>query len=198
VSVTNREARLPEFDPIEPPRGLEAWIKIGIPVAGTLLGLGALFVSLAPDARQAVFSFLGVYMIPGGIDAGPVVGVTALGLHPLVVTGLILYFDLWFTLFWVWNLDHLARFDLIGNRVDKSRKRAHQLWKKFPRLRVASGPGLMLFIMIPIPTTGSFTGIAIGKLLELPDKVVYAASVAATTVRVFMLAIGAEGLFLLF
>jgi len=189
---------LPEFDPIEPPTGREASIKLWLPVLGVLLGVAAIWLLLEDPLRRNVLTFMGVYLIPGGIDAGPIVGVSLLDLHPLAVTGIVAYFDVFLTLFWVWNLDHLARFSLIDRRVSKSRARAHELWERFPRLRFATGPGLMLFILLPIPTTGSFTGIAVGKLLELPDWVIYVASLTATSLRVLLIALSAEGVISLF
>lgn len=185
---------LPEFEPIEPPHGRAALLKIGAPVLGVLAGVVTLLAVLEPGLRRNVFTFLGAYLVPGGIDAAPPLGVSLLGLEPEWVVGLILYFDLWLTAFWVWNLDHLARFDVIDARVEKSRERAHRWWERFPWLRVATGPGLALFILIPIPTTGSFTGIAIGKLIELPDLTIYLASIAGTFVRISLLAFGTDAL----
>lgn len=194
MSVTERdEDRLGRLEPIEPPRGAEIAYKVGIPVLGVLAGVVGLAVLLPDGLRDNVFTFLGIYLVPGGIDAGPPVGVSVLGLEPEWVVGLVTYFDLWLTLFWVWNIDHLVRFDVIERRVEKSRERAHSLWQRFPWLRVATGPGLALFITIPIPTTGSFSGVTIGKLIDLPDPVVYLASVGGTLVRVAALAFGAEG-----
>lgn len=195
MSVTDRESpqTLGELEPIEPPQGREALLKLGLPVLGVLGGIAALLLLLGPELRDNVFTFLGIYLIPGGIDFGPPVAVSLLNLEPLWVVGLLTYFDLWLTLFWVWNLDHLVRFDVIDRRVEKSRRRAHSLWERFPWLQVATGPGLTLFITIPIPTTGSFTGIAIGKLIELPDPVIYMASVGGTLIRVAALAYGFEG-----
>ncbi len=189
------EETLPEFEPIEPPRGRWVLVKLGLPVLGVLAGITALLVTLEPGVRRNVFVFLGAYLVPGGIDAAPPLGVSLLDLEPIWIVGLIHYFDLWLTAFWVWNLDHLARFDVIDRRVEKSRQRAHQLWERFPWLRVASAPGLALFILIPIPTTGSFTGIAIGKLIELPDLAIYVASIVGTLVRISLLAFGADAIF---
>lgn len=200
MSVTDRESpgKLGTLEPIEPPSGREALLKLGLPVLGVVAGIVALLLLLGVEMRENVFTFLGIYLIPGGIDFGPPVAVSLLGLDPVWVVGLLTYFDLWLTLFWVWNLDHLVRFELIDKRVEKSRARAHKLWERFPWLRVATGPGLALFIMIPIPTTGSFSGITIGKLIELPDPVIYMASVGGTLVRVAALAYGAEGVLFFF
>jgi uncharacterized membrane protein len=195
VSVTDREDPdgLGHLEPIDPPRGRELAYKVGIPVLGILAGVGGLLVFLAPELRSNVFTFLGIYLVPGGIDAGPPLGVSLLDLDPLWVVALVTYFDLWLTLFWIWNIDHLVRFGVIQRQVEKSRERAHGLWERFPWLRVATGPGLAVFITIPIPTTGSFSGVTIGKLIDLPDPVVYLASVGGTLVRVAALAFGAEG-----
>lgn len=195
MSVTTREGEqaLDQLEPIRPPRGREVLAKVGIPVLGVAAGLLGLLVLLPPELRDNALTFLGIYLIPGGIDAAPALGVSLLGLDPLWVVGLTVYFDLWLTLFWVWNLDHLVRFDVVRGRVEKSRERAHQLWDRFPWLRVATAPGLALFITIPIPTTGSFSGIAIGKLIDLPDPAIYLASVAGTFVRIVTLAYGTEG-----
>lgn len=195
MSVTERERprALGQLEPIEPPRGRELAYKVGVPLLGVVAGVAGLLVLLAPDTRNSVFAFLGIYLVPGGIDAGPPVGVSLLGLDPAWVIALVTYFDLWLTLFWVWNVDHLVRFDVVQRRVEKSRSRAHKLWQRFPWLRVASAPGLALFITIPIPTTGSFSGIAIGKLIDLPDPAIYVASVGGTLVRVMFLAYGTEG-----
>jgi uncharacterized membrane protein len=196
VSVTTREdvPVLGEFEPLEAPRGMEAVRKIGIPVAGVLVGLLAILVFLEPGLRQDTLTFIGIYLVPGGIDAAPPFAVGVLGLSPWWTVGVVFYFDLFLTLFWVWNLDHLARFEFVDRRIEKSRQRAHSLWQRFPWLQVASGPGLALFIMLPIPTTGSFTGITVGKLIELPDPVTYLASVGATSVRVAALAFGTGGI----
>lgn len=195
MSVTTREGEdvLGHLEPIRPPRGREIAYKIGLPVLGVLAGVAGLLALLSPELRTNVFTFLGIYLVPGGIDAGPPAGVALLGLEPLWVVGLVVYFDLWLTLFWVWNIDHLVRFDIVQRRVEKSRERAHKLWARFPWMQVASAPGLALFITIPIPTTGSFTGIAIGKLLDLPDPAIYLASVGGTLIRITALAFGTEG-----
>lgn len=195
MSVTDREGEefLGRLQPIEPPRGRTVWLKLGVPVVGVFAGVVGLLTLLEPGLRGNVFGFLGIYLVPGGIDAGPPAGVALLGLEPEWVIALVTYFDIWLTLFWVWNLDHLVRFDVVQKRVQKSRERARRLWTRFPWMRVATAPGLALFITIPIPTTGSFSGIAIGKLLDLPDPAIYAASVVGTLVRITLLAYGTEG-----
>lgn len=193
MSATERETGLGRLEPIEPPRGREIAYKVGLPAAGVLAGVLALVLALEPALRRNVFVFLGVYLVPGGIDAGPPVGVGLLGLEAEWVVALVVYFDLWLTLFWVWNLDHLVRFGVVQRRVEKSRERARKLWERFPWLRVASAPGLALFITIPIPTTGSFSGVAIGKLIDLPDPSIYLASVGGTFIRIVALAYGTEG-----
>ncbi|PSG96178.1 hypothetical protein BRD56_11650 [Thermoplasmatales archaeon SW_10_69_26] len=190
----DERGRLGRLEPIEPPTGWRALSKIGLPVAGVLAGVAVLLLALEPELRRNVFTFIAIYLVPGGIDAGPLAGVSLLGLDPLWVIALVTYFDLWLTMFWVWNIDHLVRFGWVERRVEKTRERAHSLWKRFPWLRVASGPGLALFITIPIPTTGSFSGIAIGKLIDLPDPVTYMASVGGTMIRVAALAFGTEGI----
>ncbi len=188
-----RENSLGHLEPIEPPRGLQVWLKLGIPALGVAIGAAFLLLALAPELRRNVFIFIGIYFVPGGIDAAPPLGVSLLGLQAEWVVAIVTYFDVWLTLFWVWNLDHLVRFDLVDRQVEKSRLRGQRLWERFPWLRVATGVGLGLFIMLPIPTTGSFTGIAIGKLLELSDATIYVASVVGTFVRVAFLAFGTAG-----
>lgn len=198
VTPRGDTVELPPAEKIEAPTGQVALFKLLLPVAGVLVGLISLFLLLADAPRRNVFLFLGAYMLPGGIDYGIPIGLGALDLAPLWIIGLITYFDLWITAFWVWNLDHLVRFGWIERRVHKSRARTHKLWERFPWLQVATGPGLALFILIPIPWTGSFAGIAIGKLLDLPDPVIYAASIAGTFLRVTVLTYGWSGLFSLF
>lgn len=200
MTVTPREdtVELPPAKEIEAPTGRVAYLKLALPVLGVLAGLAALFVFLPDDVRAGVFTFLGAYILPGGIDYGIPIGLGALDLEPIWIVGLVTYFDLWITAFWVWNLDHLVRFSWIEDRVHKSRAKTHKLWERFPWLQVATGPGLALFILIPIPWTGSFGGIVIGKLLDLPDPVIYAASVTGTFFRVLGLAYGWAGLFHLF
>lgn len=200
MTVTTREedVSLPPAEEIEPPSGRWAWYRVAIPVVGVLAGLRGLWLGLSESLRPRVFSFLGLYMLPGGIDFGIPIGVGALDLEPWWILLLIFYFDVWITAFWVWNLDHLVRFDWIDKRVHKSRARAHSLWERFPRLQVATGPGLAAFILLPIPWTGSFAGIVVGKLIDLPDPVIYVASLGGTAVRVAMLAYGSAGVFSLF
>lgn len=185
---------LPEEVRIEPPRGPVAWYRLAVPVAGVLAGVLLLGIVLPPETFLRTLKFLGIYMVPGGIDFGPPVGVGLLGLSPTAVVGLIAYFDIWITLFWIWNLDHLGRFERVEARIEKSRARAHAVWQRLPWLKVATVPGLALFIMLPIPWTGSFTGIVIGKLIELPDPLIFVASLSGTTLRVALLAFGV-GLF---
>jgi uncharacterized membrane protein len=194
VPVTERdpEVSLPPEAEIEPPSGRIAWYRVAIPIAGVLAGLAALW-SLDPSLRTRSYSFLGMYMLPGGIDYGIPIAVGALDLAPHWVVGLVTYFDLWITLFWVWNVDHLSRFDVVDERVAKSRARAHRLFERFPRLRVATAPGLAAFILLPIPWTGSFAGIVVGKLIGLNDLEVYLASILGTLGRVLLLAYGSAG-----
>lgn len=199
MTVTSRgdTPELPPPDQLAPPSGRLAWLRLSIPVVGVLVGLATLLLWLEGEFRRDVFTFLGTYMLPGGIDYGIPLA-RGLGVQPLWILGLITYFDLWITAFWVWNLDHLARFRAIETRVEKSRARAHRLWARYPRLRVVSGPGLALFITLPIPWTGSFAGIVIGKLLELPDLVIYVASIVGTAIRVAIFAFAWDAVFGLF
>lgn len=182
--------RLPQEARIEPPAGPVALYRLVIPVAGVFGGLLLLALVLPPDRFLDTLKFLGIYMVPGGIDFGPPIGVVLLGFPPFTVVALILLFDVWITLFWLWNLDHLARFERIEARVEKSRARAHVVWQRLPWLRLASVSGLAFFIFLPIPWTGSFSGIVIGKLIELPDLLIFAASIVGTTMRVSLLAYG--------
>ncbi|MDX1612502.1 MAG: small multi-drug export protein [Candidatus Thermoplasmatota archaeon] len=200
MTVTEREdtGTLAEVEDLEPPQGKLALYELLVPVVAVLAGFGALYLLLEGTLRRNVFAFLGAYILPGGIDYGIPLAVQILDLEPWWILGLVTYFDLWITLFWVWNFDHLVRFQWMEERVHKSRAKAHKLWERFPWLRVASGPGLALFILLPIPWTGSFGGIVVGKLIELPDRVIFFASVAGTAMRVSALAWGWAGLFSLF
>lgn len=199
MPVTEREDQpsLPPAAILEPPSGRIAWYRVAIPLLGVLAGLGAISL-LEPSLRTRSYSFLGMYMLPGGIDYGIPIGVGILDLSPIWIVGLVTFFDLWITLFWVWNLNHLTRIDWIDDRVHKSRERAWDLWSKFPRLRVATAPGLAAFILLPIPWTGSFAGIVVGKLIGLKDLEVYLASITGTLGRVILLAFGSAGVIGLF
>ncbi len=198
VTPRGDNVELPPAKEVHAPTGQAAWLKLVVPILGVVGGLLALYLGLPADLRLEVFTFLGTYMLPGGIDYGIPIALGALDLEPLWIVALITYFDLWITAFWVWNLDHLVRFSWIDKRVRKTRRRTHKLWERLPWLQVATGPGLALFILLPIPWTGSFGGIAIGKLIDLPDPVIYVASISGTFLRVLGLAYGWSGLFHLF
>ncbi len=183
---------------ITPPTGKLAWYRLAIPLSGLLVGMSVLFTVLESGFRNRIFAFLAVYLLPGGIDYGVPIGVGVLDIPAPWVIGVVAYMDLWVTLFWVWNLDHLTRFSWVDDRVRESRERTSRLWERFPRLRVATAPGLILFILLPIPWTGSFVGIVVGKLIGIKDAEVYVASVVGTFLRVLALAYGSWFFFGLF
>lgn len=200
MTVTQRgdDVSLPSAHRIRPPTGRLAWYRLAIPILGVTLGLLALVLLLPVAFRNRLFGFLALYILPGGIDYGIPIGIGMLDLPAAWVIGLVTYMDLWITLFWVWNLDHLTRFSSVDDRVHKSREKTLDLWERFPRLRVATSPGLALFIVLPIPWTGSFVGIVVGKLIGLRNVEVYLASVSGTFLRVLILTYGSALFFGLF
>lgn len=180
---------------IEPPRGRVARLEFFLPI-GALLAMAVLLaLVLSRGTMWSVIRFGGLYILPGGIDFAVPFAVTVLDLTPWQVLLLTMYVDAWVTLFWLWNLDHLTRFERVDRMVTKSRARADKLWARRPWLRFASGVGLALFILIPLPGTGSFTGIVAGKLIELPPWEIWTASIVGTSVRVAALAFGFEAIF---
>lgn len=197
MTVTDREnALLPEPTArIEPPQGTMAKRRFFVPVGLVVAGAATLMLLLGPEARLDVVKFAVVYILPGGIDLAVPIAVGVLDLDPVYVVLLVMYFDGSISLFWIWNLDHLTRFDRIDRWVTKSRARAERLWERRPWLRFASLWGLAAFIFLPLFGTGSFTGIVGGKLIELPDWQIWIASVLGTSVRVALLALGTEALF---
>ncbi len=200
VPVTTREdaSSLPPAARIKPPRGPIAGYRFLVPILGILAGALALFLFVEPELRTRLFTFVGIYLLPGGIDYGIPVGIGVFEIPPAWVIAAVTYMDLWVTLFWVWNLDHLTRFSWIDERVAKSRHRTARLWDRFPRLRFATAPGLTLFILLPIPWTGSFVGVVAGKLIGLKDLELYLASIAGTFLRVITLTYGSAIIFALF
>lgn len=200
MPVTPREnaPSLPSAARIEPPRGPIAGYRFVVPILGVLAGVLALYLFLDPTTRAAFLAFLGIYVLPGGIDYGIPIGIGLFGLPPLWVIAAVTYMDMWITLFWVWNLDHLTRFSWVDNRVHKSRGKTARLWKRFPRLRFATAPGLALFIVLPIPWTGSFVGVVAGKLIGLKDLELFVASVTGTFLRVLALTYGSTLFFAIF
>ena len=194
MTVTLREdIRTPNEPHIEPPRGRAAKLRFFLPISGVMVGATVLMLVVNTETRLDLLKFAAVYFMPGGIDFAVPIGV-AVGLTPLFIVLVALYFDSWITLFWIWNLDHLTRFARISRMVEKSRARADKVWAKHTWLRVASGWGLALFIFIPLVGTGSFTGIIAGKLIELPTRTIWLASVLGTAVRVSILGFGTDAL----
>jgi len=196
VTVTQREDSPAgaQRAPLVPPTGTVARVRLLVPIGAALGGMIGLMLALGPEGRADVATFAAIYAVPGGIDAAVPAAVAILGLQPVPVILLVAYFDACLTLFWLWNLDHLVRFQRVDRMVARSRDRADALWERRAWLRIASGWGLAAFIFLPIPGTGSFSGIVIGKLIDLRPATIFLASLVGTGARVATLGLLTDAL----
>ena len=155
---------VPTYTPLPPPTGMRAVLALAVPLLGVAIGVAYIWLALPAQEAQAIARFAFTYILPLGIFwAGPVN--VALGLSPTVLVLTVFYFDAWFALFWIWNLDHLVRFRRIRAFVDRSTARA---WRVFSRHRwmARSSIGAVLVVVgLPLPGTGMVSGIVLGLSL---------------------------------
>ena len=127
-----------------------------------------------------LISMLPIIELRGAIPAGAVLGIPFYLNYPAAVFGNLLPVP-FILLFIPRILDFLARFKIFRPVVSWVRQKAHKYSarilhreggedKKKPRRFGGAFWGLLLFVMIPIPGTGAWTGSLIASLFRLPKR----------------------------
>lgn len=103
----------------------------------------------------------------------------------IILTNILIFFPVYFGLeiFYV----HLGKRPWLKKRLGKIRKKAHPYVERYGL------PGLMLFVMIPLPGTGAYSGSAAAWLLGLKWKSSFVAifrGVVFAGLLVFLLSMG--------
>ena len=127
-----------------------------------------------------LISMLPIIELRGAIPAGAVLGIPFYLNYPAAVFGNLLPVP-FILLFIPRILDFLARFKIFRPVVSWVRQKAHKYSarilhreggeeKKRPRRFGGAFWGLLLFVMIPIPGTGAWTGSLIASLFRFPKR----------------------------
>ena len=127
-----------------------------------------------------LISMLPIIELRGAIPIGAALGVPFYLNYPAAVFGNLLPVP-FILLFIPRILDFLARFKIFRPVVSRVRQKAHKYSarilhreggeeKKKPRRFGGAFWGLLLFVMIPIPGTGAWTGSLIASLFRLPKR----------------------------
>ena len=127
-----------------------------------------------------LISMLPIIELRGAIPIGTALGVPFYLNYPAAVFGNLLPVP-FILLFIPRILDFLARFKIFRPVVSRVRQKAHKYSarilhregeekKKKPRRFGGAFWGLLLFVMIPIPGTGAWTGSLIASLFRLPKR----------------------------
>lgn len=172
------------------------WAKLLFPLMGLLAG-AVLLTLLTWGIRYEVWGFLLAYSNPVGAVAGPATG-AALGIHPALMIGMILYIGAFGGLFLVWNLEHLTRLPRIGPRLRQIELKSAERWARHRRLRRLGLLGLALFVLLPIPASGLTSGAIIGRFGGFQWGLVWLAIFAGSAVRAVVLTFAAYGIVELF
>lgn len=159
------------------------WVKLLFPLAWLAGGALALTVVFWP-LRYRIWSFVGIYFAPLGIETGIPYGLFLMDLHPLLLIAIVLYVDLFGGLFLVWNLDHLTRIPKVGGWITRVETKSAEKWAKHRRLRDLGVVGLGIFVMLPISGSGAIPGAIIGRLGGFPWGLTWLAIFVGSGIRV--------------
>ncbi|HLE47068.1 MAG TPA: small multi-drug export protein [Candidatus Thermoplasmatota archaeon] len=146
--------------------------------------LGWLAISLLdPDAALRIAATLATEIFPGK-EAAVFLGIVGLGLHPLIVFGVVVVQDL-ITTMWVYPVFYLFRKNQTGRqnffgyffaKMERRAKRHQAFIEKW------GGWGIFLFMLVPFAVNGPLIGAIIGKLAGVRTRYILPAVVGSTAV----------------
>lgn len=121
---------------------------------------------ISKEAVIFVISLIPILELRGGILAAKLLGVTMLKAVPICIVGNIIPIP--FILLFIKNIfKWLKRFSLFKSVIEKLENRA---MNKSGSMKKKEFIGLMLFVGIPLPGTGAWTGSLIASLLDIDFK----------------------------
>jgi undecaprenyl-diphosphatase len=166
-------------------RVLPLWGRVRFlgPIVGLLVGVGA-YIALYPELLGATASCLGTYFVP-------VVGIEIaiplclhLGIKEWLLVVVIVYLDLWFSLFLILNFDFLHKVPRLGPWLLRREERGIRLIRNHPWIMRVEFLGLTLIALLPIPGAGVIPGVLVGRFLGMPRWMVWLAVMIGTSLRI--------------
>ena len=115
------------------------------------------------------------------------------GLDPLIVVPLCIVFNIlvFFPIVWLMDLTYdkyLSRWGLFNRYLDKARKRTTRLFNKYGHF------GLALFIGIPLPWTGVYSGTLVGWVMDLDRRKLLLAMILGVIMAATIVTLASYGL----
>lgn len=164
---------------------------IPVAVLGAAAGAGVLVL---PDPQETHFLGLLLLAFPAGrfLALAPV-AYDGLAFSPFAVAGIVLVVETCIALFVSVNLDVLHGLPRIGNGLRAMEQGGEVTLARHPWIRRTTWAGIVLFLSLPLPTTGPVGGTVIARLIGLGAVPSFGAVIAGNALGVLVLALAAHG-----
>lgn len=169
-------------------------VLTAIPVA--LLGIvGGAAVLALPEGEVAAFMGLLLLAFPAGrfLTLAPV-AYEGLPFSPFLIAGVVLLVEACIAFFVSVNLDVLHGLPRIGKGLGAMEQGGEATLARHPWIRRTTWTGVVLFLSLPLPTTGPVGGTLIARLIGLGAARSFGAVMIGNALGVSLLALGAQGI----
>ncbi|MCW3136189.1 MAG: small multi-drug export protein [Canidatus Methanoxibalbensis ujae] len=154
------------------------------------------FIFFADASTQLKYAQMALlYYTPMiGVSIAIPIGLEILKIHPVALVCFLLFLDCELSIFVVLNFDMAKILPYIGavfERMESSGRRAMEKYKWVKRFGFI---GLVSFVMIPCPWTGSGVGSVIGRMMGFPSFVTFIAVFTGSLLRLVLITLVSLGI----